>query len=293
MRRASLGIANDTQQDLLVRLGFATKTPTNMPVAPWEFKLTEVGHAFDDAANVYNDKAEATRLFREAYLGMPVTQALMQGLHGRGSVPVTGALHMLARHGLADADNTSAFRTLLATLNSMGIVSYSVKHQSVRLVEPLPDSEEHDDAPQASIRIVEPDRPYSNVRNLREVLRTCREFVWWADMHFEKRGLEPLADEADPTRINEIRVLMVTRPKPSDLADYQRFTTEMAKLGITAEFRVVAAPHRDWHDRFIVTRDDAWNVPPLNTIFKGDYSQFTRTDPPPFESWWAKGVDVA
>ena len=104
------------------------------------------------------------------------------------------------------------------------------------------------------------------------------------------RGLEPLADEANPTRISEIRGLMVARPKPSDLADYQRFVDEMAKLGIAAEFRVVAAPDRDWHDRFVITSGDAWNVPPLNTIFKGDYSQFTRTNAPPFETWWAKGT---
>jgi hypothetical protein len=175
----------------------------------------------------------------------------------------------------------------------MGIVSYSVKHQTVRLVEILPDADEQARGISPSVRIVEPDRPYSNRRHLREVLRECRDFIWWADMHFEKRGLEPLADEADAAKVQEIRVLMVNRPKPGDLADYTSFVAEMAKLGITAEFRVVAAPDRDWHDRFIVTKGKAWNVPPLNTIFKGDYSEFTLTQPPPFETWWAKGTPLA
>jgi len=42
----------------------------------------------------------------------------------------------------------------------------------------------------------------------------------------------------------------------------------------------------------MVTRDKAWNVPPLNTIYKGDYSEFSRTQRPPFEDWWAKGAPL-
>jgi hypothetical protein len=292
MRRASLGVANDVQQNLLVKLGFATKRPTNMAVAPWEFTLTDVGRAFDDAVNVYGDHDEAKRLFREAYLRMPVTQALMQGLRGRDSVPVTGALHLLARHGLADAQNVSAFRTLLTTLNSMQVVAYSVKQQTVRLVEPLPDSEDNDDAPQPSIRIVEPDRPYSNIRHLRETIRSCRDYIWWADPHFEKRGFEPLMDEADASRIKSIRILSGTRPSSGDLKDYNAFKTEMAAIGITVEYSVVAPPDREWHDRFIVSRHAAWNVPPLGAVTKGSYSEFTKTATPPFESWWKKGTLV-
>jgi hypothetical protein len=40
------------------------------------------------------------------------------------------------------------------------------------------------------VRIVHPERPYSNVRNLREVLRACKDYIWWADPHFAKKGFE-------------------------------------------------------------------------------------------------------
>ena len=33
----------------------------------------------------------------------------------------------------------------------------------------------------------------------------------------------------------------------------------------------------DWHDRFILGRSQAWNVPPVNTLFKGDYSEASKT----------------
>jgi hypothetical protein len=290
MRRASLGVANETQEDVLIRLGFAKRRAPDAVGAAWEFTLTDAGRAFDDAANVYGNTVEAERLFREAYLRMPVTQAIMQGIHGRRSVPVTGALHLLARHKLADADNISAFRQMLTVLNWLGIVRYSAKHQTVRLVEAVPDSQDETDAPQPSVRIVQPERPYSNVRNLREVLRACKDYIWWADPHFGKKGLEALTDEADATKIKEIRILSGPAQATDATSDYKRFRSEMNALGITVEWRVVQTGDRDWHDRFIVSRSTAWNTPPLNTIYKGDYSEFSQTQRPPFEEWWRKGA---
>jgi hypothetical protein len=292
MKRVRLGAIDFSDVSLLVSLGFAKRKHGpgmgGLFGAPAPLEITDAGLAFDDAANVYYKKDEARRLLREAYMRLPVTQALIQGLHGRGPIPVDGALYLLARHGLAHASRPREFRAMLGALNAMGVVAYSPKLQTVRVVSPMPSGDEGDPVP--DVRIIEPDRPFSNVRHVREVLRRCRDFIWWADVHFEKRGLELLADEADMLRINEIRVLMVTRPKPTEFAEYQRFTTEMGNLGITAEIRVVAAPDRDFHDRFIIGKGEAWNVPPLNTVFKGDYSQLARTDAPPFEKWWLKGV---
>lgn len=287
MRRASLGRPTAGDRQTLLELGFAKRGEEDAGgLRP--FLLTEEGHAFDDSANVYDDREEARRLLREAYLRTPATQALMQGLHGRGTVSVAGALHLLARHRLADANDISGFRGMLTVLNAMGVVSYSKKHQTVRIVAPMPDEE----APLSSVRVVAPERPYSNIRHLRETIRSCKSYVWWADPHFEKRGFEPLADEADSTKIKEIRILSGTRPSPAEVADYKRFGEEMKLIGISVEYRVVAPPERTWHDRFIVSEDKAWNVPPLGAVSKGSYSQFTETSRPPFESWWDAATPV-
>jgi hypothetical protein len=272
-----------------VQLGFAELTPFQDDPDLLRFILTDVGRAFDDAANVYADEAEAQRLLREAYLRMPTTQALMQGLHGRGPVPVSGGLHLLARHGLLDASALPRFRAMLSVLNSMGVLSYSVKHQTIRITAPMP-SEEDDREP--AIRVVEPDRQYSNIRHLRETLRACRDFIWWADPHFEKRGFEPLTDEADAAKVKSIRILSGTRPSAGDIKDYERFKSEMAALGITVEYRIVAPPDREWHDRYIVTKGAAWNVPPLGAVVKGSYSEFSQTEAPPFDRWWKKGKPI-
>lgn len=67
----------------------------------------------------------------------------------------------------------------------------------------------------------------------------------------------------------------------------------MTALDISAEWRVVPKGKRDWHDRFIITKRKACNVPPLNILYKGDYSEaFNTTERPPFEAWWKDAVPL-
>ncbi len=141
--------------------------------------------------------------------------------------------------------------------------------------------------------VIKPGKPYSNLLRLREILRDCRAHIWWADPHFSKQGLEPLADEARADRVQEIRILSGPEHVGAAAADYERFKKEMDAAGISVEWRVVERGDRDWHDRFIVTKGRAWNVPPINTLMsKGDYSVIAETEPPPFERWWEQGAPV-
>lgn len=253
-----------------------------------EGQLTAAGKAFEDAAWVYDDDATAARLFRDALLGLPATQALLQGLHGRGPVSFAGTHHFMARHDLAERDDQSTLRAFLVALNAAGIVAYSKKLQTVRTLAPVPEEQA------ASLRVVEPERPYSNVLALRETLRACDDYIWWAEVHLDRKVLEPLSYEADGARITEIRLLSGPANANDDTnKDLKRFTAEMKHLGIAIEWRIVPRKELVWHDRYILGRNQAWNVPPVNTLHKGDYSELSRTRRPPFESWWKKGVPLA
>lgn len=256
-----------------------------------EPELTKRGSAFDTAWSVYRDRDEAERILREAYLEQPSTAALMQGLHGKGAVPVDGALHLLTRHGLADVREPTWFRAFLQVLNDLDIIAYSKRNQTVRIVAPMPVLEE-DEKPKPSVRVIERDRPYSNIRHLRETLRETRDFIWWADPYFEKRAFEPLVDEADATKIREIKILSGGQPKAADVEAFKRFKSEMGTLGIGVEWRMVDKPQVEWHDRYIVTKGKAWNVPPISAVFQGKHSQITEASAPPFADWWEKGMSV-
>jgi hypothetical protein len=292
VKAASLGRATQTQGVLLAKLGFAKATfAESLVTAPdRNFVLTPPGEAFDEAWSVYGERRTAQGLLYDAVLALGPTQSLVQALHGRGNVAVAGALHLLAKHNLADADDVTAFRGFLQTLNDLGIVAYSKKLQTVRVTAEMPQRD--DDAPDPTLRVIQPERPYQNVRHLREVLRACREYIWWAEPNFTKKMFEPLQDEADGTKVKEIRILSGPSNSPMDLSDFKRFVAEMKTLGITVAWRSVEMRDRDWHDRFIVTHGTAWNVPPVNSLYKNDYSEITQTTRPPFETWWNKAKPV-
>lgn len=278
MRAAAFGDELDaTATEVLDALGFIE-----------DGQLAGAGEAFEEAAWVYDDEATAARLFREALLGLPATQALLQGLHGRGPVSFAGTHHFMARHGLADRDDQTKLRAFLVVLNAASIVAYSNKLQTVRTLAPVPEEQA------ASLRVVEPERPYSNVLALRETLRACDDYIWWAEVHLDRKALEPLSYEADGARITEIRLLSGPANATDDAKkDLKRFAAEMRHLGITVEWRIVPKKGLDWHDRYILGRNQAWNVPPVNTLHKGDYSELSRTRRPPYETWWGKGIPLA
>jgi hypothetical protein len=274
----------------LLQLGEASAAVRNklreLGLANLEDELTPQGLAIEHAYWVAKDPTLCAEAMTRTVMAMPEVDALVQSLHGRGSVPVAGALYVLVRHRLATDGDMTALRALLDVLNATGIATYSRKHQTVRICSARNDDHE------PLLRVFEPSRPYSNLRHLRDILRTCKTYIWWADQHLSRTALEPLVDEADAARIREIRLLS----GPANIsdrakADFDRFDHEMANLGITTEWRVVIdAVDRLWHDRFIVTDGQSWNVPPVNTIYKNDYSEaWTTTQRPPFDIWWSKG----
>jgi hypothetical protein len=281
VRSASLKSANEDDLRILSELGLLKADDS----------LNAEGRAFEEAWWVYKEYEAAEVVMKAALLRIPAVQALAQSLHGRGPVPVDGVVHYLASHAYVAPDETKAVRALLTVLGSAGIVSDSVKHQTVRITVPIPD----DGGPEPKVRVINPDRPYTNLRHLREVLRACRDRIWWAEPHFVAKLLEPLTDEAESGQISEIKILTGAAATEEVLErgrkDFKRFRKEMKALSIDAEWRIMDGA-RDKHDRFVVERTRAWNMPPINTLLKGDYSQINETEPPPFEEWWAAGTDL-
>lgn len=215
----------------------------------------------------------------------PIAQALVQGLHGRGNISFDGALHFLARHGLASLDDPTPIRALLLIFNNAGIVVWSKQRQTVRVaIEPPEETTDFEPV----VRVIEKDRPFSNVLHLRQMLRSCEDYIWWAEPHLPRKALESLVLEADRAKITEIR--LVSSPREVDeatLKDWKRFRSEMDALGIEAEWRVAKPGTLGLHDRYIIGRRQVWNLPPVNSLHKGDYAEAFKTpNRPPFGDWW-------
>jgi hypothetical protein len=257
-------------------------------------RLTEAGTALFKMAVVAKQQDAALTLLGLALRNLTPVQVLEQELHHFGAVPEEGALDLLKLHravplGLALPTARATFRSLA----KVGLVAYSSKFKTVRVLAPPPEELRAGELGRLAA-MVSPKTPWMNVVRLRRIIRGLSGTVWWADRHFGARALEELAEELDPERVSAVRIISGSAENvvtSRSLRDFHRFRDEMAQRGVTASWRVDGRAG-DWHDRWLVASEGAWNMPPVNTLFKNDHSEILPTDArPPLEDWWHRAVD--
>lgn len=258
-------------------------------LAQWK-ELSPSGRGLFKKAWVEKKESEALALLGKALRILLPIQVIEQELLGYGPVPEEGALELLRLHRAVPPDvDLERARRAFIWLSKVKALTYSRKHKTVRSVAPAPEAARAgEDARLAAM--ISPQTPFSNIARLRRILRTLSGTVTWADPHFSSRALEELAEEIDSAVVAGLRIISgdsgtVLTAKSKN--DYERFRTEMSNKGIAAEWRVDAA--RDWHDRWLADDERCYNMPPINTLFKGDYSEILAgTASPPIEDWWAR-----
>lgn len=257
-------------------------------------RLTEAGTALFKTAFVAKRDDEAMILLGLALRSMTPVQVLEQELHHFGAVPEDGALDLLKLHRAVPLDLAlPAARSTFRSLAKVGLVAYSSKFKTVRVLAPPPEELRAGELGRLAA-MVSPKTPWMNVVRLRRIIRGLSGTVWWADRHFGARALEELAEELDPERVSAVRIISGSAENvvtSRSLRDFQRFRDEMSQRGVTASWRVDGQAG-DWHDRWLVASEGAWNMPPVNTFFKNDHSEILPTDArPPLEDWWHRAVD--
>lgn len=256
--------------------------------------LTEAGRALFKLAWVLRKSDEAQQALGQALRQLTPIQVIEQELRGLGAVPEAGVLDLLVQHRAVGPDATVEYlRPTLRWLNGVGVLVYSTKLKAVRSLAPAPDAALAGEV-QAIAAMVSPRTPYLNVVRLRRILRPLKGVVWWADPHFGARALEELAEELDTSVVTEVHILSGDAENvvsPKSMKDYERFRAEMANKGVAVEWRVDGKSTRDWHDRWVADDKTAWNVPPINTLLKNDYSEISpASERPPLADWWSRSA---
>jgi hypothetical protein len=255
-------------------------------------KLTSAGDHLFRTAWVSKNREAALKLLGQALRATLPVQVIAQELNNYGAVHEDGVIDLLAYHHVLPADESPEFvRQTFKLLNTVGVVAYSNKLKTVRFIADDPDAAKAGEQPDLAA-MISPRTPYSNLARLRRLLRSLRGVVTWADPHFGARAFEELVDEIDPAKVAEIRIISGNAENvltPKSFKDYERFVKEMDLKGVKVEWRI--DPARDWHDRFLVSTGGEYNVPPVNNLFQGQYSEILpSSDKPPVDEWWARSV---
>lgn len=257
--------------------------------------LTTAGHQLFRTYWVTKKQDEALKALGQALRSTLPVQIIAQELNGYGGVPEDGVLDLMAYHHAHRPDAPiGEIRPALRMLSTLGVIAYSPKLKTVRFIPDDPDAAKAGEAPDLAV-MISPRTPFSNLARLRRVLRSLTGVVTWADPHFGVRAFEELIDELDPTKVTELRIVSGDAANvltEKSFKDYQRFVTEMASKGITVEWRV--DPARDWHDRFLVHGGGSYNLPPVNNLFQGQYSEVLPSSTrPPAQEWWDRSAPRA
>lgn len=257
-------------------------------------RLTEKGEEYYKNKFILNDENEAKAVLARAIEDHEPTQLICQTLWGKdGSNRESIHRLLLLKRLITPNSKPSDLSSYLMLLNYCGILKYSKKFNRITILyNPLGKNEKT-----TPKRFLSPERPYSNIKALRESLRRCKGYIWWFDKHFSVKGLEPLSEEADGARITEIKVLAGITNNINDRlkTHFSRFQEEMKSRGIKAEFRVICDRSllRKIHGRWIMSKICCFNVPPVDSIYQGQYDEINETNNrPPFEEFWHSGLDL-
>ncbi len=253
-----------------------------------EASLTEKGREYYKLKYIQEEPDKALEILTEQVKQHPATQAICQLLWGKKNIKRSNVYRLLVFQALVDPKNFQEkdLGGFLMSLNQCNIIKYSKQTQAITI---LYNPKGEAISPPKEI-FISPETAYSNVKNLREILRIFTDGIYWIDKHFSAKGLEPLADEADGNKISEIKILT----GPSNVnermkKDFERFKQEIENRGISVEMKVICDKDvlNSIHGRWIMSEDLCYNLPPVNSIFQGQYDEMKRTENrPPFEQWW-------
>lgn len=257
-------------------------------------KLTENGKKYYTSKHVQSNNDLSSKVLSECVKQHPATQLICQLLWGRPNIKRSNILSLLKFEKIINSKFKEVeLRGFLMLLNHTGIIDYSKKYHTIKVLynpkgigEPIPNE-----------IFLSPETPYGNVINLKKLIRECKEEIKWFDKNFGVKGLEILYDEVDGNEIKNILILTSNDQNVNSRmkSEYERFEKEMKTRNVKTELRVIVDKNEvvDIHDRWIISKNVCYNLPPVNSIFQNQYAEITKTsNEPPFDKWWSKGIPL-
>lgn len=236
--------------------------------------LTDEGKKYFEEAFILQEEENAQALIKEKLRNNPVINLIGQVFYGRGKISKEQLCNLLNYHNVTNWNITvKELNSLLVFLNKYSILTYDKKNNVFYLKEPI--------QPDQPIKqyFVNPTTPFSNIYNMRKVLRACRGDVYWIDKHFRKEGLEIILDGMASEGVRSYTIISgkenVTQ---SAKADYEMLKVELVNRSIVLNWRILDDSSFKWHDRWIVADDLCYNIPPVLSIIRGQRADIIQID---------------
>lgn len=253
--------------------------------------LTEIGKAYYTEKFVLADEKQSLRILSCALKEIKPVQIICQIMWGKAKINKEHIQNLLYVEKMIDSSMKVDLGPFLSILNKCNIINYNKKTGLIKILY----NPQMENISTKSLFIA-PEKPFTNVMHLRKILAKCDGYIWWLDRHFEAKGFEPLIEAVDANKVKNVKILTGNSHANDKMRkDFKRFHGEMNGRGINVECRVILDKDisQDIHDRWIISNNAIFNVPPINTIFKGQYAEINITDKqPPFDEWWGTATEL-
>jgi len=242
-----------------------------------ENNLSTCGKKYFETLFIQKNTDEADELIEQKIRQHPVVDLIIQVFSGKEKIDHDQLYSLLTHHDLVDKNITRAeITSLLILLNRYKIGIYDRKNKKFHL-QKLIEIEE----PVKQYH-VSPDTPFTNICKLRQVLRSCKGDIFWIDKHFRKEGLEIIIDSINFKEIKSLTIIS----GPSNITatfiqDYFLLKQELSKYAVIIQLLIIDEISFKWHDRWIVSDNLNYNVPPILAIIQGQRADIIRVNSKP------------
>ena len=240
------------------------------------YKLTDAGKRYFELRFIKNQFKEAKSILRDQLLSFPPAELIIQLLWGVPRASKSNVQSLLTSHVTLRNFSKDTLRAFLKVLDHAGVISYNRLTGGVQvLVKPA-----EEETPRNVF--IAPETPYGNIIWLRRILSECRKFIYWLDKHFYKMGLEDIWEVADGTKVQQIHVLSLQLEDNLNQTaknEYNHLRQELTRKGISLEWRIIEKQKiKDTHDRWIIGKNCAYNVPNINAIHSGQRAELNLSN---------------
>lgn len=151
----------------------------------------------------------------------------------------------------------------------------------------------------SSETMIRPEKPFLNRILIQETIDKCDEYIYWVDKYFSPEGLRHLyksLNHREKNTIKEIKILTSLIKTDTELRNsFKEFKNDLQSNGINCELRVISDRklYSSIHDRWIISKDKCFNLPSVDVVKRGQYSEIKETyNIPPFNEWWINSLDI-
>ena len=248
-------------------------TDANFVGAP-DNSLIEDGKKYFESLYIHRDNETASPVIKQKLQRNPIVNLIGQVFYGRGKISSDQLLILLSYHKVANWEiDSKDIVSLLILLNRYDIAVYDKKNRLFYMKEATSIEEP------IKQYYISPSTPFSNIYSMRKILRLCSGNIYWIDKHFRKEGLEIVLDGLAFEGVKSLTIISGTdNITESAKRDFQMLKQELNERAIVLSWRTIIDSSFKWHDRWIVSDDNCYNVPPVLAILRGQRADILKTD---------------